>query len=75
LVRDLREQTPDNFAGYKVASIATLDGTKLLFEDESWILFRQSGTEPVLRVYCEASSIEKMAEMMDEGVRLALGEP
>ena len=73
LVRDLREQTPDHFAGYKVAGIATLDGTKLLFEDESWILFRQSGTEPVLRVYCEASSIEKMAKMMDEGVRLALG--
>jgi phosphomannomutase len=71
LVQSLRENTPDSFAGYKVVSVATLDGTKLIFEDESWILFRQSGTEPVLRVYCEATSIEKMTKMMDEGVILA----
>jgi phosphomannomutase len=54
-------------------NIATLDGTKLIFEDESWILFRQSGTEPLLRIYCEATSIEKMTKMVDEGVRLATG--
>jgi phosphomannomutase len=72
LVESLREKTPDSFAGYKVVNVATLDGTKLIFEDESWILFRQSGTEPVLRVYCEATSIEKMTKMVDEGVRLAL---
>jgi len=71
LVSDLRENTPDSFAGYKVASIATLDGTKLIFEDESWILFRQSGTEPLLRIYCEATSVEKMMKMVDEGVRIA----
>jgi phosphomannomutase len=72
LVSDLREKTPAKFAGHKVAGIATLDGTKLIFDDESWILFRQSGTEPVLRIYCEATSIEKMAMMMDEGEKLAL---
>jgi phosphomannomutase len=71
LVDDLRHNTPDNFAGHKVVNVATLDGTKLIFDDESWILFRQSGTEPVLRIYCEATSIEKMTEMMDEGERLA----
>jgi phosphomannomutase len=71
LVSDLRENTPDSFAGYKVVNIATLDGTKLIFEDDSWILFRQSGTEPLLRIYCEATSVEKMMKMIDEGVRLA----
>ncbi len=71
LVSDLRENTPDNFAGDKVVKIATLDGTKLIFDDASWILFRQSGTEPVLRIYCEATSIEKMTKMMDEGEKLA----
>jgi phosphomannomutase len=71
LVSDLRENTPDSFAGYKVVNIATLDGTKLIFEDESWILFRQSGTEPLLRIYCEATSVEKMMKMIDDGVRLA----
>jgi phosphomannomutase len=71
LVSDLREKTPDSFAGYKVVNVATLDGTKLIFEDESWILFRQSGTEPLLRIYCEATSVEKMLKLIDEGVRLA----
>jgi phosphomannomutase len=74
LVSDLRENTPVKFAGHKVAGIATLDGTKLIFDDESWILFRQSGTEPVLRIYCEATSVEKMAMMMDEGEKLALNQ-
>lgn len=71
LVAAMREQTPGEFCGYKVTGVATLDGTKLTFEDESWILFRQSGTEPVLRIYCEATSLVKTAQMMDEGVRLA----
>lgn len=74
LVGELRERTPEDFAGYRVKNIATLDGTKLIFDDESWILFRQSGTEPALRIYCEASSIEMMKTMMDEGENLAHGQ-
>jgi phosphomannomutase len=38
----------------RVTGIDTLDGVKLLFGEEGWILARASGTEPVLRVYCEA---------------------
>ncbi len=74
LVARLRNETPATFAGFPVETIATLDGTKLIFGDESWILFRQSGTEPVLRIYCEATSIEKMTTMMDEGEKMARGE-
>jgi len=74
LVAEMRDHTPDTFAGDKVMGTATLDGTKLMFEDESWILFRQSGTEPVLRIYCEATSVEKMTKMMNEGERLATAE-
>lgn len=72
LVETMREQTPGEFAGYKVTNVATLDGSKLIFEDESWILFRQSGTEPILRIYCEATSIAKMTTLIDEGERLAV---
>ena len=43
----------------------------LVFGDESWLLFRQSGTEPVLRVYSEATSVEKVHALLDEGCRLA----
>jgi phosphomannomutase len=67
LVSDLRASPPDEFAGYQVDRIERLDGTKLIFGDESWILFRQSGTEPVLRVYCEATSLEKLNTLIGEG--------
>jgi phosphomannomutase len=71
LVQRLAETPPTSFAGHAVASVETLDGTKLLFEDESWLLFRQSGTEPVLRIYSEATSIAKMNALLDEGEQLA----
>jgi phosphomannomutase len=45
---------PDSFAGREVKSIETLDGIKLNLSDNAWLLFRASGTEPLLRVYCEA---------------------
>jgi len=48
-----------------------MDGTKLLFEDESWLLFRQSGTEPALRVYSEATSKVKVDALLNEGEQLA----
>ncbi|HEX5855101.1 MAG TPA: phosphoglucomutase/phosphomannomutase family protein [Thermoanaerobaculia bacterium] len=47
---------PERFAGRKVASVNQLDGMKLLLDDGSWILVRESGTEPVARVYAEAKS-------------------
>jgi phosphomannomutase len=72
LIEQMKNNTPAQFAGYKVASLATLDGAKLIFDDESWILFRQSGTEPILRIYCEATSIAKMKQLMDEGERQAV---
>jgi len=48
-----------------------MDGTKLLFDDESWLLFRQSGTEPVLRVYAEATSEGKMNSLLTAGEKVA----
>lgn len=73
LVTEMATNTPNQFAGEKVERVATLDGSKLIFGDESWILFRQSGTEPVLRIYCEATSIPKMKKLIDEGERIARG--
>lgn len=71
LVVDLAASPPSEFGGYEVKDVETLDGTKLVFGDESWILFRQSGTEPVLRIYSEATSIAKMNALLSAGVGLA----
>ncbi len=70
LVRRLSETPPAQFARYPVSRVDNLDGTKLIFQDESWILFRQSGTEPLLRIYCEAGSPERVSRLMEEGKRL-----
>jgi phosphomannomutase len=72
LVMKLASQPPGAVAGHAVVGVETLDGTKLLFEDESWLLFRQSGTEPALRVYSEATSVDKMNALLAEGEQLAI---
>jgi len=58
------------FAGSKVASIENLDGVKLNFEDESWILFRGSGTEPLLRIYSEGRTNDQVKVLLSEGQNL-----
>jgi phosphomannomutase len=72
LVARLASQPPAAVAGHSVSGVETMDGTKLLFEDESWLLFRQSGTEPALRVYSEATAVAKVKLLLDEGEKLAL---
>ncbi|HLM57686.1 MAG TPA: hypothetical protein VK422_16385, partial [Pyrinomonadaceae bacterium] len=71
LVNSLAARPPAAVEGHEVTSVETLDGTKLLFVDESWLLFRQSGTEPVLRIYSEATSVGKREALLDYGARLA----
>ena len=44
------------FAGKKIAHIDTMDGIKFVLSDREWVLFRFSGTEPLLRIYSEAPS-------------------
>jgi len=70
LVAGLASEPPDSLAGTEVVNVETLDGTKLEFADESWLLFRQSGTEPVLRIYCEAASAQNMEALLAAGVKL-----
>ena len=71
LIDRLGTATPSAVAGFKVTGLETTDGTKLLFEDESWLLFRQSGTEPMLRIYSEATTSAKSAALLNAGQELA----
>ena len=70
LVAQLSQNPPANFASFAVTKVETMDGAKLIFDDESWLLFRQSGTEPMLRLYSEATSIEKMNSLLDAAQEL-----
>jgi len=71
LLDRLLTATPDSVAGYEVTGVETMDGTKLLFDDESWLLFRQSGTEPVLRIYSEATTVAKVNALLAAGEEMA----
>lgn len=73
VVERIADARPSTFAGREVKAIETLDGLKLRFDD-GWLLFRASGTEPVLRVYCEMDDPRKVNELIDEGVKVARGE-
>jgi phosphomannomutase len=67
----VRLQTaPTRFAGLAVAEHITLDGHKYLLEDGSWVCFRPSGTEPVVRFYFEASSLEALERLRGAGEAL-----
>lgn len=46
--------------------INTMDGVKIVYEDDSWVLFRPSGTEPIFRVYAESSSEERVKELIEK---------
>jgi phosphoglucomutase len=54
---------PKEFCGYRVGETVRTDGLKLLFEDGSWVCYRLSGTEPVVRVYSEARSEQGLKKL------------
>ncbi len=54
---------PGEFHGMKVAKVVRIDGLKLVLADGSWVCFRLSGTEPVVRVYSEARSPDELAKL------------
>ena len=51
-----------------IANRESKDGVKLNFTDGSWILFRKSGTEPILRIYCESPDAGRVETMLDRAV-------
>lgn len=68
-VDKLRSDPPANFAGRKVLEVGKLDGSKVFLQGDSWILFRQSGTEPLLRIYAEAPTAPAVREIIDAGLK------
>ncbi len=67
-IDDKLASPPDRLAGQQVQELITTDGVKMVLADGSWALFRKSGTEPVVRVYTEAGSAEKLVRLTDAAV-------
>jgi phosphomannomutase len=71
MVQRLVDHAPAKIAGETVGKIDSYDGVKYHLADDSWLLIRPSGTEPVLRVYAEAGSEAMVEALIDMGRELA----
>ena len=67
----LTKQAPAEIGGKKVTEVSTRDGVKYILADDSWLLIRPSGTEPVLRVYAEGRSQEMVKTLLGYGEQVA----
>jgi alpha-D-glucose phosphate-specific phosphoglucomutase len=68
--RRMETFTPNAIAHLNVKKIVRLDGFKFIFDDNSWLGVRLSGTEPVVRLYLEASSPKKLNDLKKIGTKL-----
>ena len=73
LERMLADAPPAEVAGTPVQQVITTDGVKLRLGPSHWLMLRFSGTEPLLRLYCEAPSAARVAEVLSWARQLAEG--
>ncbi len=71
MVQSLIENKPAKIGGISVNDLLTIDGVKYIMADDSWLLIRPSGTEPVLRVYAEGRSVEMVKSLLEYGEQIA----
>jgi phosphomannomutase len=71
ITRRMMEGAPKRIGGELVVEVQDTDGVKYILEDDSWLLIRPSGTEPVLRVYAEGQSDEIVEKLIGYGETVA----
>ncbi|HSK64000.1 MAG TPA: phosphoglucomutase/phosphomannomutase family protein, partial [Pyrinomonadaceae bacterium] len=67
------KEEPTSVGGRRVKSINRIDGVKIIFEDDSWLLVRPSGTEPLVRIYAESESAKDVEVLLEQGRKYLLG--
>jgi phosphomannomutase len=61
---------PESIGGLRVTARDATDGFKFCMEDGGWLLVRFSGTEPIIRVYCETTHGDKVRALLEDGIRI-----
>lgn len=59
-----------SIGGLSVTELNTLDGFKFSLEDGGWLLIRFSGTEPIVRVYCETTQLNRVDPILQDGLKI-----
>ena len=72
LLEYLAKNPPATLAGAPLKEVKTYDGVKYIANDDSWLMFRTSGTEPIIRIYSEAASATKVRQLLNLGQQTAM---
>ena len=72
IVQNCKDGIYTNFGKYSILRVENTDGFKFFFDDDTWLMIRASGTEPVLRTYAESSSQEKCFSILEEARKTLL---
>lgn len=67
---NIESHDPAKIGGLKVTGVNKLDGYKFSLEDGGWLLIRFSGTEPLVRVYCETTRGDRVQAILQDGLRI-----
>jgi phosphomannomutase len=62
---------PETIGGFKVRELVTVDGFQFKLEDGGWLLIRFSGTEPIMRIYCETTHGDRVQAILQDGLKVA----
>jgi alpha-D-glucose phosphate-specific phosphoglucomutase len=71
IIKRIRDNEPKQIEGVQVVNVMTGDGFKYILADGSWLLIRFSGTEPIMRVYTETDSLQRVLAILKFGRQLA----
>ena len=70
-IHKIETADPETIGGLKVTGLITVDGYKFTLEDGGWLLIRFSGTEPIIRVYCETTHQDRVQAILEDGLKIA----
>ncbi len=71
ILNNVSTARPEKIGGLKVTDIVTIDGHQFIMEDGGWLLVRFSGTEPIIRVYCETTHEDRVDAILADGMKIA----
>ncbi len=66
IIQNCKDGKYESFGDYKIDRVETVDGFKFFLNENDWLMIRPSGTEPVLRVYAEGSSMEAVEDILNQ---------
>ena len=71
IIDRIKHNPPQSIEGVKVVDLDTRDGSRFTLADNTWLLIRFSGTEPVLRLYTESDSPARVEKLLERGREIA----